>query len=140
MSEEKTDPGSRVYPGGVPKFAMDVGKASERMEDPHLRNVSPFSSDGMLLGITRDVVLTEIATLTRLKLANVMKVTLEDVSCSISWHEGKVVPEITIDADSAEGLEPDQIRQVIQSVWWGIKPELEERLRGLRTRRAREEA
>jgi len=118
----------------------EIPKASEVMADPHLRNTSPLPSDGMVLGITTEVVNTEIVTLVRMKLSNILKISLDSIHCGILWHDGKVIPEINIETDSAEGLSSDDIRQVIQSIWWGIKPELEERLRGLRTRRAREKA
>ena len=119
---------------------MDVGKASEKMEDPHLRNKSPHKSDGMTLGITTDVVMTEIATLVKLKLAHVLKIELKDVGCFLGYQDNKVIPEITVDGDAAEGLEPSQIKEVIQAVWWGVKPELEMRLADLGSRRGNKEA
>jgi hypothetical protein len=113
--------------------------ANEKMEDPHLANRSPLPSDGIVLGITRDVVFAEIAALIGLKLAHILKIDPEDITCSIALAKGKVIPEIQVDGDAAEGLEPTQIKEVIQSVWWGVKPELEQRLQDLGSRRGKEE-
>ena len=117
----------------------EIPKASPVMADPHLRNKSPHPSDGIVLGITRDVVIMEIAELLRLKLAHVMKIGPNDIECSITVAKGKVIPEINVNADAAEGLDESQIKEVIQSVWWGVKAELEERLQDLGSRRVKEE-
>jgi len=112
---------------------------NEKMEDPHLANRSPHPSDGIVLGITRDVVFMEIAELIRLKLAHILKIHPNDhIECSITVAKGKVIPEIQINAGAADGLEASQIKEVIQSVWWGVKPELEQRLQDLGSRRGKE--
>ena len=116
----------------------ETPKASPVMADPHLRNTSPHSSDGIVLGITRDVVFTEIAMLISLKLANILKIDPEHIGCSITVGQGRVIPEINVDANAAEGLEASQIKEVIQSVWWGVKPELEQRLQDLGSKRDKE--
>lgn len=117
----------------------EIPEASPVMADPHLKNTSPLPSDGIVLGITRDVVMMEIAELLRLKLAGIMKIDLPSIECSITVAKGKVIPEINVDAHAAEGLEHAQIKEVIQSVWWGVKAELEERLQDLGSRRVKEE-
>ena len=114
--------------------------ASPVMADPHLRNTAPLPSDGIVLGVTRDVVVMEIAELLRLKLANILKIDLPAIECSITLAKGKVIPEINVDANAAKGLEHSQIKEVIQSVWWGVKAELEQRLQDLGSRRDKEEA
>jgi hypothetical protein len=102
---------------------------------------------GLIFALTRDVVAKEIGEMLQLKLASVLQVPPNAVSCVVELHVDKVVPHIQVDNDIAEGLSPDQIRKVIQSIWCGVQPVrpgvrdiLEERLKGLRSRRVREEA
>jgi len=92
-----------------------------------------------VLGITRDVVVMEISELLRLKLAHILKIAPKHIECSITLMQGKVIPEINVDANAAEGLEHSQIKEVIQSVWWGVKSEMEQRLQDLGSKRGKEE-
>lgn len=122
--------------------------AKVRMEDPHLRPVHPLPSDGIVLGITQDVVLAEIMELLRLRIMSILKISAEAVHCEIAVSsQGKIIPEINIDMDAAKGLTADQVKDVVQSIWWGVQPvrpgirdELEERLQDLRSRREQTQA
>ena len=97
----------------------------------------PHSSDGIVLGLSRDRMMMEISELARLKLAALLRVDIGDVTFTLVMYDGKMVPEIQV--DNAEGLTADQVKEVIQQVWWGVKIELEDRVKGLEQRRAREE-
>lgn len=127
---------------------MKEAFANSKMIDPHLRPNHPVPSDGIVLGITQDVVLAEIIELLRLRLMSILKIPSEAVNCEMAVSsQGKIIPEIQIDTEAAEGLTPDQIRDVVQSVWWGVQPvrpgirdELEERLQDLRSRREQTKA
>lgn len=99
----------------------------------------------MIIGITQDVIAADMAELFRAKLAMILRVPGSAVTCTIGIESGKVVPKIEVSNDAAKGLSPDQIRQVIVSVWKGVPPlsgirgELSERLIGMRSRRVRSE-
>lgn len=103
--------------------------------------------DGILMLFTQEVIAKEIGELLQLKLASIFQTPAHAVTCTVEFHRTKVVPHIEVDNDIAEGLTPDQIKNVIGSVWWGIQPVrrgvkeiLEERLADLRSRRVKKEA
>lgn len=120
-------------------------RSLEVMGDPPLRRTDPLPSDGIVLGITTDVVYGEMVELLRLRLASILKIPENAVDCRLSVKEGKIIPEINIEMDDVEGLDPEQVTAVIQSVWWGVQPvrpgirdELQDRMLDLGARRARE--
>lgn len=99
----------------------------------------------MILGITRDVIAADMAELFRAKLATILRVPGSAVTCTLRLENGKIIPKIEIDGDAAEGLSPDQIREVIASVWKGVPPlpgireMFIQRLLDMRSRRVRPE-
>lgn len=122
-------------------------KALEVMSDPHLRPQKPLRYPGIVLGITFDVIYMEVIELFRLRLCSILKVPESAVNCRVTVKDGKMMPEVDVDLDAAKGVEAEQVKAVIQSVWWGVPPvrpgirdELAERLQDLGTRRAREKA
>lgn len=130
---------------GEKELLEDLRESALIMTDPHLKSKHLLPSDGIVLGITTDVVFAEMVELMRLRLASVLQIPESAVDCQVAVKDGKIIPEINISMDMAEGLTPEQVTEVIQAVWWGVKPvrpgirdELEDRLLDLRTRRARE--
>jgi hypothetical protein len=120
-------------------------KALEIMSDPHLAPQKPVFPDGVVLGISCDVVYMEIIELFRLRLSSILQVPESAIDCRVTVEQGKVMPEVNIDLEKAEGATAEQVKEVIQSVWWGVPPvrsgirdELIERLQDLGTTRARE--
>lgn len=99
-----------------------------------------MSDKGFDILLNEEGVAREIGELLTLKLSNILKVPIGTIHCQFLLHDGRIVPDIGVPREAAEGLTDEQIAQVIQQVWWGRKPILEERLRDLRSCRDKEEA
>lgn len=86
----------------------------------------------LALGLSSDVVFSEMATLARLKMAQRFAVPLDAVVCNI-YLSGKILrPEFSVNQGKVE-LDEEQVVQVLREVWSQVKPELESRLADLRT-------
>lgn len=111
------------------------------------QETSPWPSDGIVLGLTQDVVLSEIVELLRLKIVDILKIPRSAVQCGFSAENGKIFPEIQVSQTMAEGVSSDEIEEVIKSLWFGsppvlpgIRDELRDRLADLRSTRGTEKA
>lgn len=85
----------------------------------------------MIFLLNSEYVLWEIVELARLHMCEVLKVPLKAIEAKLELNNDTLNPEFTVDADYCKGVEPGEIRQVIETVYIDCKQELYERMKDL---------
>lgn len=86
--------------------------------------------------INRVNVMTEVMLRNRYRIAQVLKVDVEDVQGKWILVGEALKPEFTVNMEAAEGLTEAEVKEVMQSVYLNFQEEFALRMRGLRHRRA----
>lgn len=90
----------------------------------------------MLVLINKQTVMTEVLELSRLRIANVLRIPL--ISVQAQWEtntSGQVVPNFIVEFPDTPDITKSQVREVIKTVYQNCKAELRERLDGLKDQR-----
>ncbi len=85
----------------------------------------------MIFLLNSEYVLWEIVELARLQMCEVLKVPAAAIEAKLELNDDVLNPEFLVDADLCKGVEPEEIRQVLQTVYTDCKQELYERLKDL---------
>lgn len=85
--------------------------------------------------LNHERVLWECLELAKLKISGILDLKTDQVEACLHMDDGVLKPSFQLKLDDAQPLEKDRFRKVTADVWLVfVKPELEKRLIGLRSR------
>lgn len=86
----------------------------------------------MIILINKELVLSEIMILGKLKISEKLNVPVEQIGAEITIEGNKVIPDFRLPVEIRDRLGEDSIEECIKHIWMEIlKPELINRLKGL---------
>lgn len=86
-----------------------------------------YGEDGLFL-LNRELVLSEILSLARLKISGILKVMPEAINVYCEVEDGKLHPCIDIHPDAVAGVTAVQVREVVSSIYDKLRMDLRVRL------------
>ncbi len=89
----------------------------------------------MIVVLNRDVVLMEAVELARLKIAQALSCDPRLIDARIDLKDGKPAPTFGVPQEVVTDLPEADVREVLSSVYWGVRRELSERMEFLGTTR-----